>query len=105
MADQWRVRPNVTVDLGLRYDNQYHSFNHHISLAGRERLGQLVNPTSRGDHNNVAPRVGVAWDVNSNGRSVVRAAYGWYYQYVMQNQLRPELTRHEDGRRGSCRVP
>jgi len=92
VADQWRPRPNVTVDLGLRYDNQYHSFNYHISLAGRERLGQLVDPRSRGDHNNVAPRFGVAWDVNSDGRSVVRAAYGWYYQYVMQNQLRNELT-------------
>ncbi|MBI4888757.1 MAG: TonB-dependent receptor [Acidobacteria bacterium] len=92
VADQWRVRPNVTVDLGVRYDNQYHSFNYHVGLAGRERLGQLINPRSRGDNNNVAPRFGVAWDVNSDGRSVVRAAYGWYYQYVMQNQLRPELT-------------
>ncbi|HEY3160655.1 MAG TPA: hypothetical protein VGJ78_16935, partial [Vicinamibacterales bacterium] len=35
---------------------------------------------------------GVAWDVANNGRSVVRAAYGWYYQYLMQNQIRPELT-------------
>lgn len=92
VSDQWRVRENVTVDLGLRYDNQYHSFNYHIGLAGRERLGQLVNPRSRGDNNNVAPRLGVAWDVKSDGRSVVRAAYGWYYQYLMQNQLRPELT-------------
>lgn len=92
VADQWRVRANVTFDIGLRYDNQYRSFNNHISLAGRERLGQLINPDSRGDNNNVAPRLGMAWDVNSNGRSVVRAAYGWYYQYVMQNQLRPELT-------------
>ena len=92
VADQWKIRPNVTADLGVRYDNQYHSFNTHISLAGRERLGELVHPTSRGDNNNVAPRLGVAWDVASNGRSVVRAAYGWYYQYLMQNQLRPELT-------------
>jgi hypothetical protein len=92
VADQWKIRPNVTADLGVRYDNQYHSFNTHISLTGRERLGELVHPTSRGDNNNVAPRFGVAWDVANNGRSVVRAAYGWYYQYLMQNQLRPELT-------------
>src|SRR5262245_30125170 len=92
VADQWKILPNLTADLGVRYDNQYHSFNTHISLAGRERLGELVHPKSRGDNNNVAPRLGVAWDVASNGRSVVRAAYGWYYQYLMQNQLRPELT-------------
>jgi len=92
VADQWKVRSNVTVDAGLRYDTQYHSFNTHISLAGRERLGELVHPKSRGDYNNVAPRFGVAWDVVGNGRSVIRAAYGWYYQYLMQNQLRPELT-------------
>jgi hypothetical protein len=92
VADQWRVRPNVTLDIGVRYDNQYRSFNNHISLAGRERLGQLISPDSRGDNNNIGPRVGVAWDVNGNGRSVARAAYGWYYQYVMQGQLRPELT-------------
>ena len=92
LADQWKILPNLTADLGLRYDNQYHSFNTHISLAGRERLGELVHPKSRGDNNNVAPRLGVAWDVANNGRSVVRAAYGWYYQYLMQNQIRPELT-------------
>ena len=92
VADQWRVRSNVTVDLGLRYDNQYRSFNNHISLAGRERMSELITPDSRGDNDNVAPRLGVAWDVNGDGRSVVRAAYGWYFQYVMQNQLRSELT-------------
>ncbi len=92
VADQWRVRSNVTVDLGLRYDNQYKSFNNHITLAGRERMGQLIDPKSRGDNNNLAPRLGLAWDVNSDGTSVLRAAYGWYYQYLMQNQLRPELT-------------
>jgi len=92
VADQWRVRSNLTLDLGLRYDLQHRSFNNHIGLAGRERLGELVDPDSRGDTDNVAPRLGLAWDVNGDGRSVVRAAYGWYYQYLMQNQLRPELT-------------
>ena len=92
VQDEWRVRPNITVSLGLRYDNQYRSFNNHIDLTPVPRLRELVNPTERGDHDNFGPRVGLAWDVKSDGRSVVRAAYGKYFQYVMQGGLRPELT-------------
>ena len=92
VADQWRVRPNVTLDLGLRYDNQYKSFNTHLDLTPVPRLRELIDPASRGDNNNVAPRLGIAWDLKNNGRSVLRAAYGWYYQYLMQTNLRPELT-------------
>ena len=32
--------------------------------------------------NNFAPRVGVAWDVNGNGRTVVRGGYGIYYNHI-----------------------
>jgi hypothetical protein len=92
VQDEWRVRPNVTVSLGLRYDNQYRSFNNHLDLTPVPRLRELIDPAGRGDHDNFGPRFGVAWDVNSDGRSVVRAAYGTYYQYVMQGGLRPELT-------------
>ncbi len=92
VQDEWRVRPNVTVSLGLRYDNQYRSFNNHLDLTPVPRLRELIDPQSRGDHNNFGPRIGVAWDISDDGESVVRAAYGTYYQYVMQTGLRPELT-------------
>jgi hypothetical protein len=92
VQDEWRVRPNITVSLGLRYDNQYKSFNNHLDLTPVPRLRELIDPTVRGDHNNFGPRFGVAWDVHADGRSVVRAAYGTYYQYIMQGGLRPELT-------------
>ncbi len=92
VQDEWRVRSNVTLSLGVRYDNQYKSFNNHLDLTPVPRLRELIDPSVRGDHNNFGPRLGVAWDVNDDGRSVVRAAYGTYYQYVMQGGLRPELT-------------
>jgi hypothetical protein len=92
VQDEWRPQTNVTVSLGLRYDNQYKSFNNHLDLTPVPRLRELIDPASRGDSNNFGPRLGVAWDVRGDGRSVARAAYGWYYQYVMQTGLRPELT-------------
>ncbi|MBI3048070.1 MAG: TonB-dependent receptor [Acidobacteria bacterium] len=96
VQDQWRVRTNLTVELGIRYDNQYKSFNQELAddpvegLQLRPRLRELIDPASRGDHNNFGPRLGFAWDVRSDGRSVVRGAYGRFYQYVMQGQVRPE---------------
>jgi hypothetical protein len=92
VQDEWRARPSVTVSLGLRYDNQYKSFNNHLDLTPVPRLRELIDPAVRGDHNNFGPRAGVAWDLRNDGRSVVRGAYGVYYQYVMQGGLRPELT-------------
>lgn len=61
IQDEWRATPRVTVNAGLRYDVQTFS--------------DLVND----DTNNVSPRLGVAWDVNGNGRSVLRTAAGLYY--------------------------
>jgi hypothetical protein len=90
VQDQWRVRSNLTLELGLRYDSQYKSFNTHLDLTAVPRLGELIDPASRGDHNNFGPRLGFALDVNGDGRSVVRGAYGRFYQYVMQGQLRGE---------------
>jgi hypothetical protein len=92
VQDEWRPRQDVTVSLGLRYDNQYKSFNNHLDLTPVPRLRELIDPAVRGDNNNLGPRLGVAWNIRGDGRSVARAAYGWYYQYVMQGGLRPELT-------------
>jgi Carboxypeptidase regulatory-like domain len=92
VQDEWRVRPSVTVSLGLRYDNQYRSFNNHLDLTPVPQLRELIDPTVRGDNNNFGPRAGIAWDLRNDGRSVLRSAYGVYYQYVMQGGLRPELT-------------
>ena len=91
VQDEWRVRSNLTLDFGLRYENLYRAFNNHISLAGRERLGELIDPTSRHDNNNWGPRFGLAWDLQGDGRTVVRLASGRYFGNVFVATLRAEV--------------
>ncbi|MCU1285045.1 MAG: hypothetical protein JWO13_1395 [Acidobacteriales bacterium] len=64
LQDEWRVRHNVTLNLGMRYDLQF--------------LPSLVNT----DTNNVSPRVGFAWDPMSDEKTVIRGSYGVYYDPI-----------------------
>ena len=61
--DEWRLRSDLTVDLGLRYDLQW-----------------LPRPITL-DANNVSPRLGAAFAPGS-GRTVVRASAGFYFDRV-----------------------
>lgn len=86
IQDEWRVRPNITLSLGVRYDLQYKAFNEELNLNDKTIFPTTGTPTQipyvdfskRGDKNNIGPRLGLAWDLNG-GRSVVRAGYGIYY--------------------------
>jgi carboxypeptidase family protein/TonB-dependent receptor-like protein len=84
--DDWRVKPRLTVNAGLRYelntvfkeaDNLMGNFDPSLGLA---QVGKQISAPFSGDHNNFAPRLGLAWDVRGNGRTVIRAAGGIYFE-------------------------
>jgi hypothetical protein len=84
--DDWKPRANLSLSLGVRYDLQICSFNEcdniKDNLAQKSRPLPFVDLGSRGDRNNFGPRVGVVYDVASNGRGVARAGYGVYYDNI-----------------------
>src|SRR5262245_52990798 len=92
--DQWKPAAGMTLNLGLRYDYQFHAFNQGLTLDSKDpkydiplfpttgtaaSLAPLVHFDKRGDKNNFGPRVGFAWDVRNDTKTVVRADYGIYY--------------------------
>jgi outer membrane receptor protein involved in Fe transport len=61
--DDYRIRPDLVINLGLRYDRQ--------SLTD--------------DTDNIAPRLGFAWNPGNDPRTTVRGGYGIYYSEIRAN--------------------
>lgn len=87
VTDDYNGIHNLTLSLGLRYDREFGSFDEHINpSAFAQPVPFLGDPSKRGDKNNFAPRLGLSWNVRGDGRDVLRAGYGIYYQNLQTLQ-------------------
>jgi len=82
--DKWQVRPNFTLNYGLRWEAQIFP-KPVISPSKTAYAALLSNPNFPSDgtlhspKKEFQPRVGFAWDISKQGKSVLRASYGIYY--------------------------
>jgi hypothetical protein len=106
--DNWRVAKNLTLNLGLRFEHvtPYVETNNHLvnldvapnfsavapvqpgqtgPITGKTYPSSVINP----DHNNFAPRVGIAWKPFS--KTVVRTGYGINYNLAQYGLMATQL--------------
>lgn len=96
--DNWRIRQNLTVNLGLRYEytttpftSRLQSLNSAASVPGLIVFGAPQPAT-----NNWAPRIGIAYSPGTSGRTSIRAGIGEAYDVIFDNigllSLPPQLS-------------
>jgi hypothetical protein len=83
IQDDWRIKPNLTLSSGLRYETQ----------------------NNLGDHADFAPRIGLAWGIDANGKNkspktVLRLGYGIFYDrftadLVLTQELQNGVTQQQ----------
>jgi hypothetical protein len=82
VQDDWKIGSNLTMNLGLRYERLYGCCNEDLDPSVFPVPIPYIDVSQRGDTNNWGPRLGLAWDVDGTGATVVRAGYGLYYGHV-----------------------
>jgi outer membrane receptor protein involved in Fe transport len=99
--DEWRIRPNLTLTLGLRYEYNTPKFDpqerNYMIIPGQQSTKFPLAPLGLNfpcdphapcpgvyfpDKNNFAPRFGFAYDPSGKGRTSIRGGFGVFYDVL-----------------------
>jgi len=93
--DAWQINKRLNVNVGLRYDYEgpVHSGESNLSIfdptktTGLAVVGQDVSNIYQKFWGGISPRVGFAYRLDANGKSVLRGGYGFYGDSVFMKSI------------------
>jgi len=88
VGDSWKIKPNFTLTVGLRYDRDTGRSDSDLPAdaainAAFPGYGNRVNQPNL----NFAPQIGFAWDPSKNGKTVLRGGVGLFYENAIWNNV------------------
>jgi hypothetical protein len=96
--DDWRIRPRITVNLGVRWEYVQPIYTPN-NVLGNFNAGAATGLVQETGGSSVyalpkdlfSPRLGIAWDVTGKGTTVVRLGGTYMYDFLVFQQLLPNL--------------
>ncbi|HVK85577.1 MAG TPA: TonB-dependent receptor [Kofleriaceae bacterium] len=82
LRDSWRIRTGLTVNAGLRYEEQRLRYAENLRGEVDALTGNRIGKNAMSLTGNVAPRVGVIWDPTEEGKSKVYASWGRFFESI-----------------------
>ncbi len=80
--DSWQIRPNFTLNLGLRYEEQYLRYASFLQDTTDPLTGNFLGKNAMVLTGNFSPRLGIIYDPTKEGRSKFYASFGRFYESI-----------------------